>query len=91
MSEMQWRPIDTAPQDGTLVWIDICSMPDVTFGGSTKAAPIFSMAEVARWSTWDFCWRLPFRNGEMIQPPKYRRPKIWCPFIAPPPLAENPA
>lgn len=79
-----WQPIETAPKDGT--WVFLC-------GGKTddeSAATIADLSRpvVAQWSTWlngqttygrwQFCWFDGGYDGE------YERPTHWQPLPEPP-------
>lgn len=65
-----WNSPETAPLDGRPVLLHIETMPlhKKTFQDSDLKQP--TRMVLARWSTWDHCWRV-LPNGENVALPTY--------------------
>lgn len=89
MNEAVWRPIETAPKDGTTVmlaarrykpriWVSYTDPDAFKKDGDLGAYSVL----VARFSTWDDCWRQ--LSGEFVVGMSWCNPTHWMPLPEPP-------
>lgn len=73
----EWHPINTAPHDGTVVWI----LAEWNYAASEITR---TSVELAVWSTMDLDWFCPYRRTAIAaQSTAGSFARAWCPFEKP--------
>lgn len=71
---MNWEPIESAPRDGTLVWLAV--KPFIMPLTAAEHEKVDYQSVLVRYDTWEWEWRL-HQTGEQVRFPKWCMPKFW--------------